>query len=202
MHIPKIYQDNDPASIQKFVHENGFGILISTVNGELWATHIPMVLSKDGTKLVGHVSRGNKQWKDTEGFKKVLAIFNGPHTYISSSWYDHENVPTWNYLAVHVYGTIRLIEGEELLASLIELTDKYEKGSSNPVSVKAMSREYINREIKGVTGFEINIERFEATRKLSQNRDDKNHQAIIEQLDMKNDAGAKEIARLMKEDRK
>lgn len=201
MYTPKLYQDNDPASIHKFIHENGFGILVSTVDGQFWATHIPMVLSKDGTKLVGHISRGNKQWKDVEGFKNVLAIFNGPHTYVSSSWYDHENVPTWNYLAVHVYGNIRIIEGDELLAALTELTDKYETDSVNPVSVKTMSKEYVNREIKGVTGFEIAIERFEATRKLSQNRDDKNHQAVIEQLEKKHDQGAREIAALMKTNR-
>ncbi len=201
MHTPKLYQDNDQASIHKFIDENGFGILVSTVDGQFWATHIPMVLSKDRTKLVGHISRGNKQWKDVDGFKNVLAIFNGPHTYVSSSWYDHENVPTWNYLAVHVYGTIRIIEGEELLTALTELTDKYEKDSANPVSVRTMSKDYVSREIKGVTGFEIVIERFEATRKLSQNRDDKNHQAIIKQLEKKDDQGAREIAALMKADR-
>jgi transcriptional regulator len=201
MHTSKLYQDNDPESIRRFIHENGFGILVSTVDGQFWATHIPMILSKDGTKLVGHISRGNKQWKDVEGFKNVLAIFNGPHTYVSSSWYDHENVPTWNYLTVHVYGTIHIIEGEELLASLSELTDKYEKHSEKPVSVKTMSAEYVNREMKGVMGFEIIIERFEATRKLSQNRDDKNHQAIVEQLEKKEDQGSREIASLMKADR-
>jgi transcriptional regulator len=201
MYTPKLYQDNDPASIQKFIHENGFGILVSTVDGQLWATHIPMMLSKDGTKLIGHISRGNKQWKDVDGFKNVLAIFPGPHTYVSSSWYDHENVPTWNYLAVHAYGSIRIIEGEELLASLSELTDKYEKYSEKPVSVKTMSAGYVNREIKGVTGFEITVERFEATRKLSQNRDDKNHQSIVEHLEKKEDQGAKDIASLMKADR-
>jgi transcriptional regulator len=160
-----------------------------------------MILSKDGTRLIGHISRGNKQWKDSEGFKNVLAIFTGPHTYVSSSWYDHENVPTWNYLAVHVYGSIRIIEGQELLASLSELTDKYETYSEKPVSVKTMSPEYVNREMKGVTGFEILIERFEATRKLSQNRDDKNHQSIVEHLEKKEDQGAKDIASLMKANR-
>jgi transcriptional regulator len=201
MYTPKLYQDNDPVSIQKFIHDNGFGILISTVDGELWATHIPMMLSKDGTKLVGHISRGNKQWKDASGFKNVLAIFNGPHTYVSSSWYDHENVPTWNYVAVHVYGSIRIIEGEELLASLSDLTDKYEKDSEKPVSVNTMSHDYVAREMKGVTGFEIAIQRFEATRKLSQNRDDKNHQAVIDQLEKKKDHGAQDIAALMKTNR-
>src|SRR5690349_18720896 len=107
MYTPKIYQDNNPASIRKFIHENGFGILVSITGGQLWATHIPIMLSDDGTKLIGHVSRGNKQWKDF-GTQEVLTIFSGPHTYVSSSWYDHENVPTWNYLTVHVYGTIRI----------------------------------------------------------------------------------------------
>jgi transcriptional regulator len=201
MYTPKIYQDHDPESIQKFIRDNGFGILISTVNGELWATHTPMMLSNDGSKLIGHISRGNKQWKDTSGFTNVLAIFNGPHTYVSSSWYNHVNVPTWNYLAVHAYGTVHIIEGEELYASLGELVDKYEKASEHPISMTTMTREYVTREMKGVTGFEISIQRIEATRKLSQNRDDVNHQRIVEQLEKKEDQGAREIAALMKDNR-
>jgi transcriptional regulator len=200
MFTPKLYQDNDAESIRRFISENGFAILVSTVEGHLWATHIPVLLSADGTKLHGHLSRANKQWKDFNA-QEVLVIFNGPHAYVSSSWYDHENVPTWNYVAVHVYGTIRIIEGDMLYSSLNDLVNKYEKSSEHPVSLSAMSPEYVNREMKGVVGFEIEINRFEATRKLSQNRDDKNHESIIHHLEKREDASSKEVAALMKEDR-
>jgi transcriptional regulator len=128
----------------------------------------------------------------------VLAIFNGPHTYISSSWYDHENVPTWNYIAVHVYGTAKLLEGEALFNSIKELTAKYEQYSERPVSVETMNREYLEREMRGLVGFEITIDRIEAAYKLSQNRDKKNHDAIISQLEKRNDAQSLGIAEAMK----
>jgi transcriptional regulator len=201
MFTPKIYQKNDPAFIQDFIRKNGFGILISQAEGKIWATHIPIMLSEDGSKLSGHISKANKQWKDFESGSEVLAIFSGPHTYISSSWYDHQNVPTWNYQAVHVYGTIRIIESDELYESLKHLVDKYEQASENPVSMETMTAEYVRREMKGVVGFEVAITRIESTSKLSQNRDDKNHERIVNELEKRGDVGSKEIAGLMKENR-
>ena len=88
------------------------------------ATHIPLELSKNKLGkdiLQGHVSKANPQWHHFKNNTEVLAIFTGPHGYISSSWYDFEEVPTWNYIAVHVYGTIKIIEGEELYNSLKQL---------------------------------------------------------------------------------
>jgi transcriptional regulator len=200
MYTPKIYQDNDFESIRKFIQENGFGILVSLTEGQLWATHIPMMLSEDGTKLIGHMSRGNKQWKDF-GTQEVMAIFSGPHTYISSSWYDHENVPTWNYLAIHIYGSINILDGDELYKALDDLTNKYEKASEKPISMSTMSPEYVKRAMKGTVGFEVTITRVEATKKLSQNRDDKNHEAIVGQLEKRGDHDSKAIAELMKANR-
>jgi len=128
----------------------------------------------------------------------VLAIFSGPHTYISSSWYDHENVPTWNYVAVHIYGTLRVISDEELRASLKQLVDKYEKDSEKPARMENLSDKYLKHELMGIVGFEIAITRMEATNKLSQNRDAVNHQAIIQQLEKRGDAASLEVAGLMK----
>lgn len=201
MFTPKIYQNNDPSSIREFISRNGFGILTTQAEGKIWATHIPMILSGDGTKLSGHVSKANKQWKDFGSSGEVLAIFHGPHTYISSSWYDHENVPTWNYQAVHVYGTIRIIEGDELYSSLKHLVDKYEHDSEKPVSIETMSAEYVRREMNGIVGFEVAITRIESTNKLSQNRDEKNHGLIIDELEKRGDTGSIEIAELMKANR-
>ena len=201
MFTPKLYQKNDPAFIQDFIRKNGFGILISQAEGKIWATHIPIMLSADGTKLSGHISKANKQWKDFGSGSEVLAIFSGPHTYVSSSWYDHQNVPTWNYQAVHVYGTVRIIEGDELYESLAHLVDKYEQASENPVSMETMTAEYVRREMKGVVGFEVAITKIESISKLSQNRDDKNHERIVKALEKRGDVGSKEIAELMKADR-
>jgi len=201
MYTPKHFRHEDAAGLHDFIRHNGFGILINHADGQLWATHIPMMLSADGTKLTGHLARGNRQSRTFTHGAEVLAIFNGPHTYISSSWYDHENVPTWNYVAVHVTGTLRVIEGDELLQSLRELTDKYEQASECPVSVERMSPSFLKKELAGVAGFEIAISKLEGTYKLSQNRDDANHKAIVNELEKRTDADSHEIARLMKEDR-
>ncbi len=198
MYTPNSNLNENPEDHKKFIHENGFGILINQVEGKHWATHLPMVLSEDGSLLRGHIARGNKQWRSFAENSDVLAIFSGPHAYISSSWYDHENVPTWNYIAVHVYGKIKITEGEELLTSLKELTNKYEKTSICPVTVEGMSPKFLNAEIRGIVSFEIAIEKIEASYKLSQNRDDKNYSRIVKELKQRNDEGSKNIAGVMK----
>jgi transcriptional regulator len=198
MYTPPKFKSVDETAIHDFIRQNGFGLLINHPEGKLWATHIPMVLSDDGTKLSGHVSRANKASKGFGSDAEVLAVFQGPHAYISSSWYNHENVPTWNYLAAHVYGTIRVVEGDKLLEDLKQLTDKYEKHSEHPVAVEKMSASYLHSSLQGVVGFEILITRIEATRKLSQNRDEVNYHAIIGQLEKRSDEGSRGIASEMK----
>lgn len=201
MYIHSYSKVTESKEVFDFISKNGFATLVSTVDGRLWASHIPLVLSNDGTALSGHVSRSNKAWKNFSN-TEVLCIFQGPHTYISSSWYDHENVPTWNYMAVHVYGTIKIQEGEELLASLKTLTDKYEKYSQKPVTVDGMSKPYLEKEIRGIIGVSIKINSIEASFKLSQNRDDKNHAEIVKQLKARGDAASADVANEMLRSRK
>ncbi len=140
MYTPAHFKNENTEELREFIRHHGFAVLVSQVDKKLWATHLPLILKEDN-KLTGHVSRGNKQWKELSDSMEVLVIFTGPHTYISSSWYDHENVPTWNYEAVHVYGKVRVIEGEELINSLRSLTNKYEVNSVNPVSVDTNVKE-------------------------------------------------------------
>jgi transcriptional regulator len=194
MYVPKKFENKDVDQVKEFISENGFGILISQSPKKINATHVPLLLSNDGSKLHGHLSKANPQAKTFQDGEEVLAIFNGPHAYISSSWYNHENVPTWNYIAVHVYGRIRIIEGEELRLSLKELVDKYERHSKNPVSVEKMSPEYLNKQVNGVIGFEISISHMEAAYKLSQNRDKVNHEAIINELNDRNHGDDRKVA--------
>jgi len=197
MYTPALFKNENQEELREFIRQNGFGILVSQVEKKLWATHIPLVLTDDN-KLLGHISLGNKQSKALPNGEEVMVIFNGPHTYISSSWYDHENVPTWNYIAVHVYGKVRTIEGEELMESLRQLTDKYEKNSAKPVSVETMSKKYLDSQIRGILGIEITIDRMEASYKLSQNRDEKNHTHIISELEKREDENSVAIANAMR----
>lgn len=201
MHIPQHYKNEDPEAVRAFIRDNGFAILVSQVAGKPWATHIPLFLDKNAEGkeiLVGHISRSNKQWKDFDKNEEVLAIFSGPHAYISPSWYDHENVPTWNYIAVHVYGKIRIVEGERLKNQLGKLVDKYEASVKDPVSVNGMSKEFVDREMRGIVGFEIEISDIQAAMKLSQNRDEKNYTRVIKALEARGDMGSVEIAKWMK----
>lgn len=144
MYKPSYFKEENFAQIKKNIRTNGFATLISHVNNRLWATHIPLLLDKDGNNrdvLIGHVSKANKQWNSFEENEEVLAIFTGNHSYISSAWYDHESAPTWNYEAIHIYGKIRIIEEAKLRISLKNLVDKYESGIDKPI--KAIKEKYL-----------------------------------------------------------
>ncbi len=196
MYTPAYAKNENEEDLKDFIRKNGFGIVVSKVDGKLWATHIPLILV--GNKLQGHVSRGNKQWRVLPQNEEVMVIFQGPHTYVSSSWYDHENVPSWNYVAVHVYGKAHIQSEEELIESLRQLTNKYEKDSVHPISVDTMSKKFLHTELRGTIGFEITIERMEASYKLSQNRDEKNHTQIISELEKRGDENSVSVANEMR----
>ncbi|MFM2369040.1 MAG: Protease synthase and sporulation protein 2 [Bacteroidota bacterium] len=200
MFIPDSYKNENQEEIKKFLQENSFGILINQTDGKLCATHIPLELdtNKDGNQILfGHISKENPQWKGFTDNDRILAVFSGSHSYISSSWYDHENVPTWNYIAVHVYGKIKIIEGDAVVESLKKLVDKYEQNSKNPVRVADLSKKTM-MQTRGIVAFEIEITEIQATRKLSQNRDEKNYQNIISELEKTEDIQAIAVANEMK----
>jgi transcriptional regulator len=203
MYIPNIYQIEDAAVIENFIRANGFATIVSPTNTYPVATHIPLDLQIDeqGNRLLwGHVSKGNPHWKQLEHTPQVLAIFlSEVHSYISSSWYNHPNVPTWNYMSVHASGTASILEGENLRKSLSRLTKKYEKDSEEPVSFESMPPS-VQRQINGVVGLEIRIEKFECAFKLSQNRNREDLESIISHLKLKDDAGSRLMAQIMEKE--
>jgi transcriptional regulator len=172
---------------------------LSAIRITVWSLHIFLWnFLKGDTKLTGHISKANPQWKNFANNSDVMVIFPGPHAYVSSSWYDHENVPTWNYIAVHVYGKIKIIEGEQLYNALKQLVNKYEHGSEHPVSIEKMSPQYVRQSIQGLVGFEIEITSIEAAYKLSQNRDRKNYVNVINELEKRGDHDSLSVAAEMK----
>lgn len=197
MYIPPYYQNTNLAEVKEFIKNNSFGILVNQTNGKPWATHIPLELYSKNDKdfLISHISKANPQWHNFKDAPEVLCIFNGPHTYISSSWYKKEEVPTWNYIAVHVYGNIKIIEGDAVLDGLNTLVNKYEKQSECPISISKLSDKTM-QQVNGIIAFEIEITNIEAAYKLSQTRTE-DHQKIIEELE-KRELRSKEVARLMK----
>ena len=199
MYIPHHYKNENIDEVRDFIKNNGFGILVSQLEGKPWATHIPLELDEDengSPVLEGHIAKANPQWKNFEENSEVLCIFNGPHSYISSSWYKEEEVPTWNYIAVHVYGTIKILDEEAVLASLHKLVDKYEANSKDPISIDKLSKKTM-RQIKGIVGFQIKIDKIQAAYKLSQGREH-DHATIVQELKKTNNSAAEEIANVMK----
>ncbi|MEA9413000.1 FMN-binding negative transcriptional regulator [Flavobacterium sp. PL02] len=204
MHTPSIFKNEDPEAIRAFLKENSFGILINQTNGKLWATHIPLEIetNADGKEILcGHISKLNPQGEGFTQNDQILAVFSGPHSYISSSWYDHENVPTWNYIAVHIYGRIKIVNHEAAVESLKKLVDKYEASSEKPVRVEDLSAKTM-RQAHGIIAFEIEIDEIQATKKMSQNRDDVNYKNIITALEKTENPQSIAVAKEMEKCRK
>lgn len=185
MYIPKHFEEKDMAIAAALVREFGFATLVSVADGRPHATHIPMELVIDGStwKLYGHIARANPQWRYLSDQPDVLAIFMGPHTYISPSWYDQPNVPTWNYQAVHLTGRATIIEGADLEAMLRHLMQHYESAhAAAPQSYEDLPHEMLHKDLRGLIGLEIQVDKIEAVSKLSQNRNDASYNSIIDHL--------------------
>ncbi len=204
MYVPGYFKVSEQLVLENYVKANSFATLITNGDPYPQATHIPVELETNAAGeqvLWGHIARGNKQWKDFEKYPQVRVVYLSPiHGYISSSWYDHPNAPTWNYVSVQVTGRLRLVNETEAWEAVRRLVNKYEAGSANPVSLDSLPPS-VQADMKGLVAFEIQIEYWEAAFKLSQNRDDKNFHAIIEQLEAKPDPVSKLLAALMKERR-
>ncbi len=206
MYIPKYYEEKDWAEIQNLIREFGFATLVSAKDGIPVATHIPLELNQNASGdwiLMGHGSRANQQLKSFEDGKDVLAIFMGPHAYVSPSWYNHKNVPTWNYMAIHAYGKVRILEGAELRASLGKMMARYENlHAEHPTKIEDVPEQLLQTDFRGLIAFEIKIERFEANSKLSQNRDAESYQGVIDHLKKSDDYDSKRIAEEMEKRKK
>jgi transcriptional regulator len=201
MYVPRRYQENDREKILSFMKENSFAIVVTVREGLPVASHIPLAIERNQygeDVLIGHISRGNDQKNSLLEGTKLLCIFPGPHAYISPRWYTQLNVPTWNYISVHAYGTLRIMEGEELKAALSRLVNTYEQQMPNPMKLEDLPEKMFNDDVRGIIGFEIKIEELQAAFKLSQNRDAESYSNVIEQLHS-GDAAAKQVANAMEE---
>lgn len=202
MYIPKIYRNEDTELMKEIISENGFALLISDQE-KLAATHsMFLMIESDGEfYLETHISKGNLQAKVLKDGDEVLCDFLGAHSYISSSWYDHKNVSTWNYEAVQIRGKIKLMTDEELYEHLRKLTFKYEKVQKCPMLVENMGDDYVRKEMKGAFGINIFPTEIYVASKLSQNRNEANAERIISNLIEADDSDSKKIAEKMKKNR-
>jgi transcriptional regulator len=175
MYIPAAFREQRTDVLHAIIRDNSFAILVSRLNGELFATHMPFLLDASrGTHgtLRGHMARANPHWQAFSTDAESLVIFQGPHAYISPGWYVSEQaVPTWNYTAVHAYGVSSILDDSEEVRALLESTiSTYERGLSERWSIDRVPAEYVANMMRGIVAFEIPIARLEGKRKLGQNR--------------------------------
>ena len=200
MYIPKLYREEDRVRILDFIQQNDFATLVTYDGEKPVASHLLMGIKEDVENLFvnGHMSRANPQWKTFDLNREVLVIFQGPHTYISPTWYNHVNVPTWNYQSVHVYGKPRVItDYDEAYEILKRLIDRYE--SNSHYRLETLPKDFVEKEIKGIVAFQIEVTRIEANYKLSQNRKDEDYRNIIAQLEKRTDDLSHGVAEAMRE---
>ncbi len=166
MYIPKYFKMNEE-EVYDFIETYGFATLFSQHNGEPCATHLPLMVNKPENALYGHFARPNEQWKDAEN-GQVLAVFQGPHCYISPSWYETTKaVPTWNYVSVHLYGKMEIVEDRKVIFdSLHDLVTKYESSDST-YNLNDVEPSFMEGMSKGIVAFRIKITKIEAKAKLS-----------------------------------
>jgi transcriptional regulator len=198
MYTPPAFKIEDKVEMISFMKKYNFANLVSQVKGRLWATHIPFMVVEQGdvVHLIAHISKGNRQWKDIEN-QEIMVIFNGPHAFVSADWYDHENVSTWNYQAVHAYGNAKILEGEAIFEAIKLLNEKYEHPSSS-AHIDNMSPDFVHRELNGLVALQINVTELTGTYKLSQNRDNHNFNEVIIRLKNSDNADNQQVAAAMK----
>lgn len=201
MYIPKHFEEKDLYEIASLVKEFGFATLVSAVDDVPYATHIPLELDidKEGIwRLYGHIARANPQWRSFESQPQVLAIFMGPYSYVSPSWYDHKNVPTWNYKAAHLSGKVQILEGEALITLLRNMMHRYETiHAESPLSFDELPKEILDKDLRGIVGIEIIVDKIEAVSKLSQNRNEASYTGVIDGLRKMDAYDSKRIAEEM-----
>jgi transcriptional regulator len=202
MYTPKAFAVSDVSVLNDFMVSNSFATLISTVNGLPFATHLPLILdrteSPQGT-LLGHMARANPHWRAFDGQQEALAIFHGPHAYISPSWYTTSPaVPTWNYAVVHVSGAPRVVDDIEWLSRFVDrLVTIYEAGRAQPW-LGVLPAEFKSDLLKAIVGFAMPIERVEGKFKLGQNRPVADQQGVVRHLEASTDPVAQALGVLTK----
>jgi transcriptional regulator len=192
----------DSKTIEGFLKSYGFGLLISSVEDDLTATHLPFLYeAQEGEKgtLYTHVARNNPQWESFDLNKKVLAVFSGPHGYISPSWYSsNPAVPTWDYTTIHIHAYPELIEDKEKVYNLLQKTSDFYENQNGTGWKLDLTDEYYQKLTKSIVGVKLKIAAIQASFKLSQNKSAEDRKGVIEALQIKGNPKSIELADLIK----
>ena len=208
MYIPAHFREDDLAILQALMREYSFATLVSTTDeGVPIATPLPFLLESEpapyGT-LKAHMALGNPQWRTFRQDREVLVLFQGPHAYVTPSWYEETlSVPTWNYATVHAYGIPRIMEDPATLYELLKtLIQTHEAQFADPWPFEQLPGEYVEKMMKGIVGFSIEISRLEGKFKMSQNRMPRERARVAEELRKSQDPSRRVVGELVRDTRK
>lgn len=201
MYIPSAFAETDTSRLHDFIEQHSFGVLVSQAGGEPFASHLPILLDRHSSPhgcLIGHMARANPQWQHAQG-QSVLTIFSGPHAYISPTWYEAENVvPTWNYVAVHAYGSMQTIDDPATLLKIVkDFVTVYEASMPQPWTLSGPS-DFVDRLVRQIVGFRIEITRLEGKWKLNQNHPQERREKVAVALQKRSDDDSQAIAAMMR----
>jgi len=205
MYVPPAFKDDDLDSIRSTIRNARLASLVTATADGPVATPLPLFLDESEGEyctLYGHLARANPQWK-LPPVGEALAIFNGPEAYVTPSWYATKQetekvVPTWNYVAVHAYGTVEFFqEPERLLDVVTRLTRKHEEARAKPWAVSDAPADYIASQLRGIVGIRIPVSRFEGKRKMSQNRPEADRIGVVAGLAASEKPQDREVAPLI-----
>ena len=194
------FKEKDEKLVKEFIRKNPFAMLIGCADQNPVATQVPFLINEREGKMIfkGHIMRNTDHHKAFESNQNVLCVFTGAHTYVSASWYSNpQTASTWNYISVHVRGKIKFVEENDLLEILKETTTHFENNPYSKSSFDQLDKDYVQKLVKAIIGFEIEVEHIDNVFKLSQNRDEESYQNIVRELENL-DPQAKEIAEEMK----
>jgi transcriptional regulator len=201
MYTPFGFVENDLSVLHSCIEENSFATLVTTNSSGPAVSHLPLLLDRDagpnGT-LIGHMAKANSQWREITD-ADALAVFHGPHAYISPGWLKEQNVvPTWNYVAVHATGKVKLIEEpSELLDIIRRYVEVYESSMPESWQLDSAEPDFIESLLGAIVGFTIEIDSLEGKWKLNQNHSEERRQKLVDGLKTRPDDGALKIASLM-----
>ena len=197
----RLFDVDDQKTLFRFMREQSFALLVASPEGVPFASHIPLLLDDGGkqARLLGHVAKANSQWQGFDGKTEAMAMFWGPHAYISPNWYETEiMVPTWNYVTIHAYGKPKVLSDPAAARDVLaRLTDYFESDATGNWSMDILPESYTEKMLNGIVAYEMPIERLEGNFKLSQNRSPADRKGAIKGLTESGDAEAMEVARLM-----
>lgn len=195
------YTSGDPEEILAFMQAHPFVTLIGSDGEFPVATQVPIKVTEDGDtlKLIGHVMTKTDHCKAFQKNPNVLTVFTGVHSYISAAVYEKPNVAsTWNYKTVQASGVIKLLSTEETYEIIKDITDKYENPHTSPSAFHKMDEDYIRKNLKAITGFEITVVDLAHVFKMSQDHSQRNRESIVGDLQQKDDAASQQMANEMK----